>query len=198
MDSHCLVFDVYWDVTWVAHFLSRTMEPLDASSTAPFIQFAIHLSWRSRWVMLGDVERYRFGKEVVLRKDGDVGRCGYRGLVVEMKFVMIRKWFEVLRCQVMWRGFVDKELCWWCVGSQMDIGIVHRGMENGSMVVDELYIQRGCCTLEDFLLFSLYLFSCIVKQVTTLKQLWFWSCSDCLDMTFECHVPITISHYRYQ
>jgi len=51
--------------------------------------------------MSGEVERYTFWKEVVLWKDGDVGRCSDRGIVVVAEFVMIRKWSKVLQCQVM-------------------------------------------------------------------------------------------------
>ena len=78
---------------------------------------------------------------------------------------MIRKWSKVLRHWVMWRGFVDEECCWWCVRLWLDIRMVHRGMKNGSMVVDNLYMKRGCCTLEDFLFFSLYLFSCVQSKL---------------------------------
>jgi len=145
--------------------------------------------------MLGDGQRYRFRKKVVLQKDGDVGRCGDRGVVVEVYFVMIRTCSEVLQRWVMWRGVVDKEVCWWCVRSQLDIRMVHAAMKNGSMVVDKLYIKKRCCTLEDFLFFSLYSFLCIAMQVMTLKQLWSLSCSDSLDMNFENLVLITISHY---
>jgi len=49
--------------------------------------------------------------------------------------------------------------------------VVHRSMRNGSKVADELYIKRELLALEDSLFFSLYSFSCIAKQVTTLKQL---------------------------
>jgi hypothetical protein len=49
--------------------------------------------------------------------------------------------------------------------------MVHRRMGNDSKVVDVLYIKRVWLVLEDFLFFSLYSFSCIAKQVTTLKQL---------------------------
>jgi len=49
--------------------------------------------------------------------------------------------------------------------------MVHRSMRNGSWVADELQIKRVLLALEDFLFFSLYSFSCIEKQVTTLKQL---------------------------
>jgi len=49
--------------------------------------------------------------------------------------------------------------------------MLHRSMRNGSRVADELYIKRVLMALEGFLFFSLYSFSCIAKQVTTLKQL---------------------------
>ena len=57
----------------------------------------------------------------------------------------------------------------WCVRSQDNVRIVHRSMRNGSEVADGLYIKRVLLALEDFLFFSLYSFSCIAKQVTTLK-----------------------------
>jgi len=49
--------------------------------------------------------------------------------------------------------------------------MVHWSMRNGSRVAGELYIKRVLMALEDFLFFSLYSFSCIAKQVTTLKLL---------------------------
>jgi hypothetical protein len=49
--------------------------------------------------------------------------------------------------------------------------MVHRSMRDDSRVADELYIKRVLFVLEDFLFFSLYSFSCIAKQDTTLKQL---------------------------
>jgi hypothetical protein len=67
-------------------------------------------------------------------------------------------------------------------------------MGNGSRVVDELYIKRVLWALEDFLFFSLYSFSCIAKQVTTLKQLRLLSCLDFLDTNLEPLVPLRISH----
>jgi len=82
---------------------------------------------------------------------------------------MIRKWFEVLQRRTMWRDCTDKKLCWWCVRSWDEIQMVHQSMRNGLRVADELYIQRGLLALEGFLFFSLYSFSCIAKQVTTLK-----------------------------
>jgi len=63
--------------------------------------------------------------------------------------------------------------------------MVHRSMRNGSRVADELYIKRVLIALEDFLFFSLYAFSCIAKQVTTLKQLRLLSCIDFLETNFE-------------
>ena len=40
--------------------------------------------------MLGDIQRYRFGKEAVLRKDRDIGKRGDRGAVVAVQYVVIR------------------------------------------------------------------------------------------------------------
>jgi len=48
--------------------------------------------------------------------------------------------------------------------------MVHRSMENGSRVADELYIKRVLMVLEDFLFFSLYSFSCIASNSTTSKR----------------------------
>jgi len=45
--------------------------------------------------------------------------------------------------------------------------MVHRSIRNGSRVADQLYIKRVLLVLEDFLFLSLYSFSCIAKQVTT-------------------------------
>ena len=63
--------------------------------------------------------------------------------------------------------------------------MVHRSMRDGSRVADELYIKRVLIVLEDFLFFSLYSFSCIAKQVTTLKQLRLLSCLDLLETNLE-------------
>jgi len=63
--------------------------------------------------------------------------------------------------------------------------MVHRSMKDGSSVADELYIKRVLIVLEGFLFFSLYSFSCIAKQVTTLKQLRLLSCLDFLETNFE-------------
>jgi hypothetical protein len=84
---------------------------------------------------------------------------------------MITKWVEVLRRRMMWRDCFDNEARWWCVRSWDKIRMVHQSMRNDSRVADELYIKRVLLVLEDFLFFSLYSFSCIAKQVTTLKQL---------------------------
>jgi hypothetical protein len=58
-------------------------------------------------------------------------------------------------------------------------------MRDDLRVADELYIKRVLLALEEFLLFSLYSFSCIAKQVTALKQLRLLSCSDFLEMHIE-------------
>jgi hypothetical protein len=63
--------------------------------------------------------------------------------------------------------------------------MVHRSMGNDSRMADELYIKRVLLVLEDFLFFSLYSFSCIAKQVTTLKQLRLLSCLDPLETNLE-------------
>jgi len=49
--------------------------------------------------------------------------------------------------------------------------MVHRSMRNGSRVADQLYIKRVLMGLEDFLFFSLYSFSCIASNSTTLKHI---------------------------
>jgi len=48
--------------------------------------------------------------------------------------------------------------------------MVHRSMRNGSRMADELYIKRVLIVLEDFLFFSLYSFSCIASNSTTLEK----------------------------
>jgi len=73
----------------------------------------------------------------------------------------------------------------WCVRSWDEIRTVHRSMRNGSRVADGLYIKRVLLVLEDFLFFSLYSFSCIAKQVTTLKQFRLLSCLDFLETNLE-------------
>jgi len=63
--------------------------------------------------------------------------------------------------------------------------MVHRSMRNDSRMADELYIKRVLLVLEDFLFFSLYSFSCIAKQVTTLNQIRYQSCPDFLETNLE-------------
>jgi len=63
--------------------------------------------------------------------------------------------------------------------------MVYWSMRNGSRVVDELYIKIVLLALEDFLFFSLYWFSCIAKQVTTLKLFRLLSCLDFLETNVE-------------
>jgi hypothetical protein len=70
-------------------------------------------------------------------------------------------------------------------------------MKNGSKVVDGLYIKRVLLAVEDFLFFSLYSFSCIAKQDTTLKQLRLLSCLDSLETTDE-PLALPLIHYCYQ
>ena len=76
--------------------------------------------------------------------------------------------------------------------------MVHRSMGNDSRVADELYIKRVLIVLEDFLFFSLYSFSCIAKQVTTLKQLRLLSCLDFLETNLERLVLFFDITLRYQ
>jgi hypothetical protein len=45
--------------------------------------------------------------------------------------------------------------------------MVHQGMRNDSMVVDELYIKRGGLAFEGFLCSSVYSVSGIANQGTT-------------------------------
>jgi len=68
--------------------------------------------------------------------------------------------------------------------------MVHRSMRNDSRVADELYIKRVLLVLEDFLFFSLYSFSCIAKQVTTLEQLRSLSCLDSLETNIESSLVV--------
>jgi len=88
-------------------------------------------------------------------------------------------------------GVVCKIIGWY--------SMVHRSMRNGSKLADGLYIKRALLAVEDFLFFSLYSFSCIAKQVTTLKQLRLLSCLDFLETNLEplssfwYHISVTIS-----
>jgi len=87
--------------------------------------------------------------------------------------------------------------------------MVHRSMKDDLRVADKLYIKRVLLALEGFLFFSLYSFSCIAKQVTTLKQLRLLSCLDFLetnlerfvfsfDITFELPISPTPDLARYR
>jgi len=110
---------------------------------------------------------------------------------------MIRKWSEVLRRRMMWRGCSDNELCWWCVKSWDGIRMVHGSMRNGSRVEGKLYMQRVLLALEEFRFFSLYMVSCIANQLTTLTQLRLWPCSDPSKRTSSALVLCMISHYLF-
>jgi hypothetical protein len=70
--------------------------------------------------------------------------------------------------------------------------MVHQSMRNGSRVADELHIKRVLLVLEDFLFTSLYSFSCIAKQVTTVKQLQLKSCLEFLETNLELLAPLLI------
>jgi hypothetical protein len=70
--------------------------------------------------------------------------------------------------------------------------MVHRSIRNDSMMADGLYIKRVLLALGDFLFFYLYSFSCIAKQVTTLKQHWLLSCLDFLETNIE-----SLARFRY-
>jgi hypothetical protein len=91
----------------------------------------------------------------------------------------------VLRRWTMWRGCTDKKFRKWCERSWDKFRTVHWSMGNGSRMTEELYIKRVLLALEDFLFFSLYSFSCIAKQVTTLKQFRHLSCLDFLETNHE-------------
>jgi hypothetical protein len=64
-------------------------------------------------------------------------------------------------------------------------------MRNGSRVADEVYIQRVLLVLQGFLFFSLYSFSCIAKQVMTLKKFLLFSCLEFLETDLEPLVLIS-------
>lgn len=107
----------------------------------------------------------------MLWKCGDVGTRGECGEVVAVKCSMIRKRAEGLGSRMMWQGCINEELGELCVGSWDEFWMVHWSMRNSLGVADELYIQRALLSLEDFLFFCFYSFSCMTKQVVTLKQL---------------------------
>jgi hypothetical protein len=79
--------------------------------------------------------------------------------------------------------------------------MVLRSMRNGLRVADEVYIKRVLFVLEDFLFYSLYLFTGIAKQVTTLKQVQLLFCFDFLEMNIESFVLfgyyITVTNITY-
>jgi len=82
--------------------------------------------------------------------------------------------------------------------------MVHWSMRNGLRVADELYIKRVLMALEDFLFFSLYSFSCIAKQVPTLKQLRLLSCFVLSSISYYCYqyhlrptLPVTSANVDY-
>jgi len=104
----------------------------------------------------------------------------------------------VLRWRPMWRGDIEKELCWWCVRWWKDIQIVHRSIRDHLRVADEVNKKRGCLLLEDFLFFSVYLFSYIAQQVQLST-----SSDSCLALiptiwSSKRLILITISHHCYQ
>jgi len=68
--------------------------------------------------------------------------------------------------------------------------MVHRSMKNGSRVAEELYIKRVLIVLEGFLFFSLYSFSCIASNSTTLEK---YSDSCSLDTHFEFSLATSTS-----
>jgi hypothetical protein len=84
------------------------------------------------------------------------------------------------------------ELCWGCIRSWGKIQIIQRSMMNDLRVADEVYIKKGCLVWEEFLFFSLYSFSCMAKQVTTLKQLRLLSNID----PFDPNLKYCLSHFR--
>jgi len=73
--------------------------------------------------------------------------------------------------------------------------MVHRRMRNDLRVADKLYIQRVLLVLEDFLFISPYSFSCIARQVTTLKERRLFSGLDFVETNIEPHLSrFLISH----
>jgi hypothetical protein len=83
------------------------------------------------------------------------------------------------------------ERCSCCVRSYEKIRMVNRHMRNGSRVADGVYTNRLLSALEDFLFFSLYSFSFIANQVSTLKHLGLLSFPDFLDTHIEPPVPVS-------
>jgi len=112
--------------------------------------------------------------------------------------IWLGKWSEVLQRRTIRCGCIDKELCGWGVRLWAKIRMVHWGMEDDSRVADKLYIKRVLLALEGFLFFSLYLFSCIAKQVTTLKQLQLLPGLDSLNTNFERPLFLSDTHFSSQ
>jgi len=125
-----------------------------------------HYVWR---MIPWDVQCYIVGKskkEVMLRKERQVGRC--RGGV--------RLWWDgdtmmgyneklaegvAMSAEIVWLYW--QEWCQWCVRS-WERWMVHRSMRNDLRMVYQLYIIRGCLMLEDFLFFSHHLLYCIAEH----------------------------------
>jgi len=66
-------------------------------------------------------------------------------------------------------------------------------MEDGSSMADEVYIQRGCLVLEDFLFFSLYSFSCIASNSTTLGILF----DSCLCLVLSIRISSSVLQHPH-
>jgi len=62
---------------------------------------------------------------------------------------------------------------------------IHQSMGDDSSVAEKLYIRRDYLEWENFLFVSLYSFSCIARQRTTLKKLQHMSCLDSLIRTLS-------------
>jgi len=114
----------------------------------------------------GDVSRCRNG--VGMLEDGGGNNC-YDGEVV---------WGVATSDAAAWLYWYWSSV--WRVRSLLAIGMVHRNIRNGSKVADTVYIKTGCLVLEDFLLFSLYFISCMVKQTRLWRRL-----ESCADLTFS-------------
>lgn len=101
---------------------------------------------------------------------------------------------ERLRRRRMCHRCRDNQLCWWCVRSWDDIGMLHRNMRNDSGVVDEQYINSGLLALEHFLVFPLYSISCIAKQVTNMKRLRLMTYYDSFKPTWSVSAFVSKTH----
>jgi hypothetical protein len=116
---------------------------------------------------------------------GEPERASEGSEIGVVQFDTIKHRSVVLRCRAIWRGCTDNRLYYWFVRSWYEIRMVHQGMTNASSVAYEWYITRVLLALEDSLFFSLYSFSCIAKQCTTLRQLRLWSCLGFLHTYFD-------------